>query len=466
MLRRHSEIFRTLVLIADLTLVTLSWLAAYWIRFFTVFEAPLGVPAFRPYVEALVVIVPLWFLLFRAHGLYEPHRTRSILIEASEVVRATAVGVVGLIAISFFARNYYYSRGVIVLYSVLASLSVWSLRAALRLGFQQLRRRGYNLRHIVVVGAGELAGQVIQRIHAAPEAGLRVQLVLARDRAVAADKFGEVPIRYGYGHLREALLQQRIDQVIIAIPNDEAHQLEKILLELDDAYVSVKIVPDLLHVITLHSSVEDLDGLPIIGLRGSPFVGWAGVTKRVFDLALLLAALPIVAPVIGAIATVIRLVDGRPVLYQQERMGLDGRLFQIFKFRTMVRDAEASTGPVWTASKDARRTRLGAILRRTGLDELPQLWNVLKGDMSLVGPRPERPVFIEQFRSKIPGYMLRHKVKAGITGWAQLHGWRGNTSLQERIDHDIHYIQNWSLSLDLEILLRTLARIGRHRSGY
>jgi exopolysaccharide biosynthesis polyprenyl glycosylphosphotransferase len=195
-------------------------------------------------------------------------------------------------------------------------------------------------------------------------------------------------------------------------------------------------------------------------------VGWAGVQKRAFDLALGSLAFVALLPVMAALAVAVRLQSKGPVFYTQERMGLDGRVFQMFKFRTMVPDAERETGAVWSSPGDARRTRLGAFLRRTGLDELPQIWNVLRGDMSLVGPRPERPTLIEQFRREVPGYMLRHKVRAGLTGWAQIHGWRGNTSLHERLEHDIYYIQNWSLSLDLRILLATLWRGWRDRNAY
>ncbi len=466
MLYRHSEIFRTLLIAADLGLVVSSWLAAYWIRFHTGFEAPSGVPEFRSYVEALVAIVPLWFLLFRAHGLYEPHRTRSIPAEAIEVLRATAVGVVVLVTLSFFARSYYYSRTVTGLFFALSGLSVWTFRASIRLLFRQLRRRGHNLRYLMVVGAGELAAQVIDRIHANPDAGLRVRLVLACDGADVPSTVSGVPVAHGYGHIREVLARDRVDQVILALPRDESHHLEKILTELQDDVVSVKLVPDLLHVMTLKSSVEDLNGLPIIGLRESPLLGWSAVGKRAFDLSLSIAMLPMLVPLMGAVALAIRISNGRPIFYFQERMGLDARVFRMFKFRTMTRDAEARSGPVWTTSDDPRRTALGAILRRTGLDELPQIWNVLRGDMSLVGPRPERPIFIEQFRSQIPGYMLRHKIKAGIAGWAQLHGWRGDTCLRERVAHDTYYIQNWSIWLDLQILLMTAWRLFRQRNAY
>jgi len=307
----------------------------------------------------------------------------------------------------------------------------------------------------LVVGAGPLAEQVIDRVHEHPEAGLRVVGVLGNDGHVP--RVGGVPVLGRYEQLRKVLALCGASQVVLALPRDDQGQLEALLDELDDELVDLRLVPDLLHVATLRSSVEDFDGLPVISLRDSPLVGWAAIQKRVFDIAASALLLIVVSPFLAALALAVRFTCGAPVLYLQERMGLDGRVFRMVKFRTMVPDAESS-GPVWARTADPRATRIGGFLRRTGFDELPQLWNVLRGDMSLVGPRPERPVFIEQFRREVPGYMLRHKVKAGMTGWAQVHRWRGDTSVHERVEHDLYYIRNWSLGLDVRILLMTLWR--------
>ena len=305
-----------------------------------------------------------------------------------------------------------------------------------------------------MVGAGRLAEEFIERIHRHPEAGMRVLGVLAD---TGRTEVSGVPVIGGISQLKQALHgEHRIDQVVVALPQAEVVAMEKVFAALDDEIVSLKLIPDLLQVMTLRSSLESIDGLPIIGLRESPMLGWASVQKRIFDLVLSSAVLVVASPAMALIALAIRVSAGRPIFYSQRRTGLDGRVFRIFKFRSMHPDAEKATGPVFAGADDARRTRLGVWLRRWNLDELPQLWNVVRGDMSLVGPRPERPVFIEEFRREIPGYMLRHKVKAGLTGWAQVQGWRGATSLHERVEHDIYYIQNWSLGLDIRILLMTL----------
>jgi exopolysaccharide biosynthesis polyprenyl glycosylphosphotransferase len=370
-----------------------------------------------------------------------------------------------LVAATFFLRSYYYSRGVVLIFYVLSALSVVGFRLSGRLVLRSMRRRGYNLRHLLVVGAGELAQRVIESVEEHRETGVQVVGVLSSEMGQRVDSVHGVPVLGSYEDVQNVIRHHGVQQVIIALPREDADQLEKVAASLEDEVVTVRMVPDLLHVMTLNCSVDDLDGLPMINLREGPLEGWAGFQKRLFDGGVSAAALVASAPFLALIALAVRATSGRPVLYAQDRVGLDGRVFRMLKFRTMVHGAEARTGPQWAGDRDPRRTRLGAFLRRASLDELPQLWNVLRGEMSLVGPRPERPFFIEQFRREIPGYMLRHKVKAGMTGWAQVHGWRGDTSLDERVEHDIYYIQNWSVGLDVWILLMTLFRGTAHRNA-
>ena len=249
-----------------------------------------------------------------------------------------------------------------------------------------------------------------------------------------------------------------IDQVFITLPLDEAAKLREIPDWLEDEPVALHFVPDFGEFAKLRASVEEFDDLYVFTLQGSALGGWNSVLKRGMDIVIGGLALIIMSPGMVLIAVAIKLTSPGPIFYRQGRMGLDGQRFQMLKFRTMIDDAEKATGPIWALNNDPRVTRLGYWLRRISLDELPQLINVLKGEMSLVGPRPERPPLIEQFRYSIPKYMLRHKVKAGMTGWAQVNGWRGNTSLEKRIEHDIHYIETWSLRRDLKILFLTVVR--------
>jgi len=467
MMHRYGEVFRSFLMVADLLLVAACWTAAYALRFTVFWDEPPGVwkPGFAEWMTPLVGIVPLVFWLFRSRGLYRQQRTGSLLREAGIIVGGMSMAVVGVLAADAALRTYHSRLGIGFFWG-LGTLTLVTSRVAGRGFLRSMRRRGYNLRYVLIAGAGELAAEVIQSIHSQPEAGLRILGLLTDDPAKQGKTIEGVLALGPYAGVKEILRRRPVDEVVLALPREDAPQLEKILADLDDELVTVRLIPDLLHVMTLRSSVEELDGLPLINLRESPMVGWAAVQKRAFDAVVASGLLIALSPLLALAAALVWASTGRPIFYGQERMGLDGRVFRMLKFRTMRPDAESETGPVWTSPDDPRRTRVGALLRRTSVDELPQLWNVVRGDMSLVGPRPERPVFIERFRQEIPGYMLRHKVRAGLTGWAQVHGWRGDTSLHERVEHDIYYIQNWSLALDLRILLMTLWRGWFHRNAY
>ena len=457
MLHRYSEVFRGLLMLSDVALVAGSWAAAYALRFHGGFPVLPVVGGWNPdeYWMALLGIVPVAWFTLRSRGLYEPQRIGSLVREIGSVLGAMTVTLVVILAADAISRTFL-SRTVIVLFWGLSVFSIVTARMVGRGVLRHLRRKGHNLRYVLLVGAGRLAQETIESIHGHPEAGMRVIGALSDDPALQGRTLQGVRVMGPYAQIKSVLAERTVDQVVIALPREDGDRLEKILADLDDELVTVRLIPDLLHVMTLRSSVEDLDGLPVINLREGPLVGWAALQKRALDVIVSGLVLTVTAPLLALIALAVRASSGPgPIFYRQERMGLDGTLFHMVKFRSMRQDSEAKSGPVWTAPDDPRVTRVGAFLRKTSLDELPQLWNVLRGDMSLVGPRPERPVFIEQFRSEIPGYMLRHKVKAGMTGWAQIHGWRGNTSLHERVEHDIYYIQNWSLGLDLRILFMT-----------
>jgi exopolysaccharide biosynthesis polyprenyl glycosylphosphotransferase len=260
-----------------------------------------------------------------------------------------------------------------------------------------------------------------------------------------------------YASQLQGLRLQELDLSLVALHSEAQPALDRLLLSPHTELVHEVTVPDLYKYAVLRGRVEGFQGLPVISLSESPTVGWRGAVKRGIDLVLAIPTLMLAAPCLLLVAAAIKLTSRGPALFFQERMGGDGKTFKLVKFRTMRADAESETGPVWARNRDPRCTRLGTFLRKTSIDELPQLWNVIKGEMSLVGPRPERPVFVEQFGRELPRYMLRHTVKGGITGWAQVNGWRGNTSISKRLEHDLDYIQNWSPLLDLKILWRTLA---------
>jgi Undecaprenyl-phosphate glucose phosphotransferase len=312
------------------------------------------------------------------------------------------------------------------------------------------------LLRILIVGAGTLGREVVRKLAHHRELGLEVVGFLDDDPSKLGESIEGVPVLAEVGALDRVLGERRVDQVYIALPLEAHRKMLRVLQSVARECVEVRMVPDILQYATLKATLEDLDGTPVINLSQVPLQGWGSMVKRSLDLAITVPALAVLSPLLPLVALAIWLEDRGPVFYRQERMGLDGRSFQILKFRSMRVYAEATTGPVWAIKDDPRRTRIGRWLRRWSLDEFPQLWNVLEGDMSIVGPRPERPAFVREFKEKLPQYMVRHRVKSGITGWAQVHGWRGNTSIRKRLQYDLYYIENWSLRLDLKILWLTV----------
>lgn len=465
MLKAHSRLLEQLMLAGDLVLVAGCWLLAYLLRFHVAGPPlPYGdVPPLEPYLLMLLPILLVWGAAFRAFGLYRPRRIGSHLSEAADIAKASTMGALVLVFVmTFFFRDYDYSRVVIVYFWLLSIAVVWFSRAAFREALRFARRRGYNLRYAVVVGGGELAATVVQRMQRRPDVGIQVLGVVGDDR----DGAGGARWLGGYKDLRAVLDAHAVDHVVLALAHEDYGRLAGLLDAVGDEPLTIHVVPDLLRFASLRGGVEQFEGMPFIHLRESPLYGWNRVAKRVFDFVFSLAVLAAAGPLLLLMAAGVKLTSPGPVFYRQERMGLDGRRFHMLKYRTMRADAEAKTGPVWAGSRDERRTRLGTLLRRFSLDELPQFINVLRGEMSVVGPRPERPVFVERFRQTVPGYMLRHKVKAGITGWAQVHGLRGNTSLEKRIQYDLDYIERWSLWLDLRIIALTVVRVLVDRNAY
>jgi Undecaprenyl-phosphate glucose phosphotransferase len=329
-----------------------------------------------------------------------------------------------------------------------------------------LRRRwraGLGLRRVLIVGGGDLGRMVADRIIEHSEMGFRLA-GFVDDRAASADTIGYrgLPVLGAIDQVPEICAQEKIDEIYVALPIDEHVKMLGVVEFASRECINIHVVPDLLQFIALRARLEDLDGLPIIGINDVPLRGMNSVLKRAVDIAFSASVVFVGAIPAGIIAFLIRRSSPGPVFYRQQRMGLDGKAFTVYKFRSMPVDAEDVSGPIWARDDDPRATPIGRWLRRRDVDELPQFWNVLRGDMSIVGPRPERPFFVEQFKHKIPQYMLRHKVKAGITGWAQVNGWRGNTSLEKRIEFDLYYIENWSLSLDFKIIWLTVLK-GLHR---
>jgi len=472
--------FRTRKMVAihvsvDVVATALAWILAYALRFHVgavawVVPVTKGVPDLSRYLLLLPVLALLWPAVLYFHGLYQLKRGRSRIDELFAIVLSVLIAAALTMAATLYVRVYYryqpevaprweYSQAVFAIFVLLDVLLLSAGRWAVRAWQERRWAAGENLTRVLVAGTGELGRTVADALLAHRKLGYRVVGFLGE--GPGATGYDGLPLVGTIEEAREALERTQADQLYVALPLEQHARLVPLVQGLSNECVDIKVVPDVVQYATIKAALEDLDGIPIISLNEVPLQGWSSMVKRLMDVvasAALLAALTVV-PVLPILALLVRLFGGKgPVLLRQERMTLDGKTFLLFKFRTMVDEAERDTGPIFATSDDPRRTSIGAWLRKHNLDELPQLLNVFLGDMSLVGPRPERPPFVQQFRERIPRYMRRHRVKSGMTGWAQVNGWRGNTSIEKRIEFDLYYIENWSLVLDLKILILTLFR--------
>jgi len=466
MLARHRQILASTIFVLDGALIALAWLGAYWLRFHALgLPVPLGVPPLPLYLWFGAVLTPCALLVLRTFRIYRSARTARLGQELWALVQGMVIVTLLAAVASFFVRGEL-SRATLGIFALLATALLVASRLAVRTLLRWMRRHGRNLRGTLIVGTGELAAALLAKIREHPDFGLDVRGLVAVDAARGQAPVAGLPVLGTVEDLPVLVERTGAELVYLALARSEYEVEHRALERLADSTAAVRLVPDLARAFTLNASVEDFDGMPVVLVTESPGLGWNAVLKRGFDLAVALPGLVVLSPVLLALALWVRLDSPGPVLYAQERVGLSGRRFRMLKFRTMRVDAETEGRPGWTRPGDPRRTRAGRVLRPLSLDELPQLWNVIRGEMSLVGPRPERPEYVERFRASVPRYMLRHHVKAGITGWAQVHGLRGDTPLERRIEYDLFYIRNWSLALDLRILLLTALRVFRDASAH
>ncbi|MEM0964356.1 MAG: undecaprenyl-phosphate glucose phosphotransferase, partial [Bacteroidota bacterium] len=402
-------------------------------------------------------------------------RAQRLPLVVLAVGRAVALGLAVSLVALFFYREFSFSRLHVMLFAGIASVLLVGLRLGIYVVLRRGRQRGRNVRRVVIVGAGKAGQRLALAFRHYPWMGFEVLGFLDDRTDVAPEPNALYPEPPEPPHLLGRVddiedvlghFEGGVDLVYAALPLSASTKIEQVARACARHTAHLALVPDLLGLDLLNSRVSDVDGLPVIHLLDEAPLDLRQVAKRVGDVGFSLAALILLAPLLAIIAVAVKLSSPGPVLYRQTRTTLNGQPFEILKFRSMPVNAEASTGAVWSSHGDSRATRVGSFLRRTSLDELPQFWNVLMGDMSVVGPRPERPSLIEGFKDQIPGYMLRHKTKAGITGWAQVHGWRGDTSLTKRIEYDLYYIQNWSLWLDLKIVVMTVFKGFVHENAH
>ena len=459
MFNERSRLFQQLLFVADLGLIALGWIVAYYIRFDVLPSLGVPLPLWRPLSRYLPYVVPLmvvWGMVFLISGLYASDRAQRLPSLVYTVVRAIFLGMATSVAGMFFYRAFSFSRLHMLLFGITTGILMVGLRFVLYMVGRNMRQKGKNLRRVLIIGAGSSGRKLENAFRQYPLMGFDV-LGFLDDSVQSPDILGTTS---DLAHVMDQLeaKQKTVDSVYIALPLTASDKISTMTEHLSTRLAHVYLVPDLFQFNILNSRISDVDGMPVIHLMDEAPLDIRRFIKRGLDIAFSLFVLILLSPFMLLIALAVKLSSPGPVFYRQERMSLNGQRFDMLKFRSMPVDSEKDSGPVWAQAGEKRATPVGAFLRRTSLDELPQFINVLKGDMAVVGPRPERPVFIRDFKEHVPGYMLRHKMKGGITGWAQIHGWRGNTSIEKRIEYDLYYIQNWSLSLDFKIMWMTLWR--------
>jgi exopolysaccharide biosynthesis polyprenyl glycosylphosphotransferase len=470
MKRKARLLFVISLVVLDVSAIALAFYLAYrlrqWIKWPT---PPLNIGPFQNYIGMMVVQIVTMITVFFFYRLYHRPRALSSIDEFYSLFGAVSVGTLVAIALSsFLFKNSVleldYSRGMI-LYAWLLTIVLAGTGRLVHSRVQRaLQARGMGRSRVLIVGTGEVGQAILQKIRHLPSLGYEL-IGFVDDRSDVEAIMG-VPILGQIGDLPALIDKHAIDEVIIGLPEASHEEILTIISLCERGKVSIKVYPDLFQIMAAQISIGDLGGLPLLTVRDVALRGWRLTLKRAMDLIGSAIGLVLLSPLMLLVAILIKMESPGPVFYTQVRMGLDAKPFWLIKFRSMRADAEAETGPVWATKDDPRRTRLGAFIRRFSIDELPQLINVLVGEMSLVGPRPERPVFVEQFKRSIPRYMDRHREKAGLTGWAQVNGLRGDTSIAERTKYDLWYIENWSLLLDLKIILKTIVNVFTSKNAY
>lgn len=454
--------------VIDAVVIIVSFLLAWVVRYVGPFaeDAVRTVPL-EWYVRLLPVIVPTYLILYYAFNLYTPKRVQGRRLEFSNIVKANTVGILLLISfVGVILRETNYARLMFLYFYILNMVLEELVRICIRRILRNIRKRGLNQKHILLVGYSRAAEEYIDRILQNPQWGYHISGILD-DNIKAGTTYKGIKVLGRIANLMVILPENRLDEIAITLGLSEYYRLEEIVALCEKSGVHTKFIPDYNNIIPTKPYTEDLLGLPVINIRYVPLTNtFNAVVKRLMDVAGSIAAIILFSPIMLLACFMIKLTSPGPLIYKQERVGLHNRTFLMYKFRSMEVQSKEKEKKAWTVKNDPRVTGVGKLMRRTSIDELPQLFNILKGDMSLVGPRPERPFFVEKFREEIPRYMVKHQVRPGLTGWAQVNGYRGDTSIRKRIEYDLYYIENWSVGLDIKILFMTFFKGFINKNAY
>ena len=465
MIKDNQQTLNRLHIVLDGIVTILAYTIAYLIMF-RVLDRPVKPYNFSSYFRALIGIVPLNLVLNALFHLYYPKRVLGRRLEASNVLKANGIGFTLVMTALYLLGEVNFSRMLLILFYSLNTVFFIVERNLLRIILRGARKRGFNQKHILLVGYSRAAENFIDKVNANPQWGYKIRGILD-DEEEYGKTYKGISVIGVIDNLAEILSYNRLDEIIITLSLKKYERLEEIVNTCEKSGVHTKFIPDYNNIIPTKPYTEDLLGIPVIHIRHVPLTfGINIIIKRTMDIVGSLLALILFSPVMIITAIAIKIGSKGPLIYKQERVGLHNKPFMMYKFRSMAVQKPQEEAGKWTTPGDPRVTPIGRFIRSTSIDELPQLFNVLKGDMSLVGPRPERPFFVEKFKEEIPRYMVKHQVRPGMTGWAQVNGYRGDTSIRKRIDHDLYYIENWTVGFDIKILILTVFKGFINKNAY
>ena len=466
MIRDNQRHFNRLHIVIDAFVIMFSYVLAWYIHFHFIVHRSIGGLSVQTYMSALLFIVPEYLILYSLFNLYTPKRVQGRRLEASNAFLANTVGMMVFIFALYMIRQQDFSRRMLFLFTVINIVLTIVERNIIRIILMRMRARGMNLKHIILVGYSKAAEAFIDRVRANPQWGYQINGILD-DRAQPGTSYRNVDVIGTISQLDSILSENMQDEIAITLGLDEYTKLQSIVAACEKSGVHTKFIPDYNNIIPTRPYTEDLLGLPVVNIRHVPLNNTFNmVSKRIVDIFGALFCIVLFSPVMLITALLIKLTSPGPLIFSQVRVGLHNRTFKMYKFRSMEVQNEKDEKKGWTTRNDPRVTGIGKLIRKTSIDEMPQFFNVLAGDMSLVGPRPERPQYVEKFREEIPRYMVKHQVRPGMTGWAQVNGYRGNTSIRKRIEYDIYYIENWSMGLDVKILFLTIFKGFVNKNAY
>ena len=466
MIRDNQKFLNRLQVIIDAFVIAIAYALAYWFKFCSgLFVNGLHWD-FESYATYLAVIIPGYLILYLAFNLYTPKRVQGRRLELSNIIKANTIGVMLFIIVLFGMHLDDFSRGMLGIFYVVNIVLETAERNGIRMFLRDIRRKGFNIKQILLVGYSRAAEEYIDRIRSNPQWGYVIRGILD-DNVESGTEYRGVKVLGKIDNLFVILPENRLDEIAITLGLDEYSKLEHIVALCEKSGVHTKFIPDYNNIIPTKPYTEDLLGLPVINIRYVPLTNtFNSIVKRTMDIFGSIFCIILFSPLMLVAAILVKTTSEGPLIYRQERVGLHNKPFYMYKFRSMEVQNPTEERKAWTVPGDPRVTKVGKILRMTSIDEMPQFFNVLKGDMSLVGPRPERPLFVEKFREEIPRYMIKHQVRPGMTGWAQVNGYRGNTSIRKRIDCDLYYIENWSVGLDIKILFLTVFKGFINKNAY